>query len=71
MYSSFADILGNSGCVIISHRLASAKMADRIIVLHDGTIFESGKHEELINNSALYAQMWQAQSSWYLEEAGR
>lgn len=66
MYHSFTNLLENKGCIIISHRLASAKMADRIIVLKDGIICENGRHEELIKNSSLYAQMWQAQSNWYI-----
>jgi len=66
MYHSFTSLLENKGCIIISHRLASAKMADWIIVLNDGIICENGKHEELIKNASLYSQMWQAQSGWYI-----
>lgn len=65
MYHSFTSLLENKSCIIISHRLASAKMADRIIVLHDGMICETGRHEELIKNASLYSEMWLAQSVWY------
>jgi ABC-type multidrug transport system fused ATPase/permease subunit len=65
MYHSFAEVLKNRGCIVISHRLASARMADRIIVLSDGIVIESGSHSELMHSGGLYAQMYQAQSGWY------
>jgi ATP-binding cassette subfamily B protein len=66
MYQSFANILQDRGCIMISHRLASAKMADKIIVIDDGVVVESGKHDTLIEANGLYAKMWKAQSSWYM-----
>ncbi len=65
MYQSFAEVLKNRGCILISHRLASARMADRILVLDGGHITENGSHEELIAESGLYARMYEAQSAWY------
>lgn len=65
MYSSFGDVLNEKGCIMISHRLASAKMADKILVIRDGMICESGTHIELINKNGFYADMWNTQSSWY------
>lgn len=66
MYQSFANILENKGCIMISHRLASAKMMDEIIVIADGRVVESGKHENLLKRGKLYKKMWEAQSSWYM-----
>ena len=65
MYHSFAEVLKNRGCIMISHRLASARMADKIIVLSDGTVSESGSHNELMEAGGLYARMYKAQSAWY------
>lgn len=67
MYQSFTNILHDRGCIIISHRLASARMADRIIVIDNGIVVECGRHTTLLDNNGLYAQMWKAQSSWYTE----
>ena len=65
MYQSFANILQNKGCIMISHRLASAKMMDKIIVIAGGRVVESGKHTDLLECGNLYSEMWEAQSSWY------
>ena len=46
--------------VVIAHRLQTARMADRIIVLADGVIAEQGTHDELIAAGGRYAEMWKA-----------
>lgn len=65
MYHSFAQVLKNRGCIMISHRLASARMADKIIVLSKGMVTEMGSHEQLMKAGGFYAQMFVSQSSWY------
>lgn len=68
MYQNFADIYGresNTGTIMISHRLASAKMADRIMVLDGGRIVQNGSHEQLMKEEGLYRSMYLMQSSWY------
>ena len=66
MYESFANIFKDRGTIMVSHRLASAKMADRIFVLDGGRIIEEGSHDELMENNGLYARMYNLQSSWYI-----
>jgi len=46
---------------MISHRLASAKMADRILVLNQGRVEETGTHEELIRRDGIYRQIYEIQ----------
>jgi ATP-binding cassette subfamily B protein len=48
--------------VLVTHRLASARSADRIVVLDGGRLAESGTHAELLARDGLYAGLWQKQS---------
>ncbi len=52
-------LLGGRTAVIIAHRLATARKADRIAVVHDGEIVELGSHSELVVESGRYAAMYQ------------
>lgn len=49
--------------VMISHRLAAIKGADRIYAMEDGRIAEAGTHDELVANDAVYARLWNQQAS--------
>lgn len=51
--------------ILISHRLASCVLSDKIMVLKDGRIHESGSHVELMENKGYYAEMFLKQQSWY------
>ena len=55
--------------ILISHRLANTVKADRIYVLSDGKVAESGSHDDLIKNHGVYEKMWNAQQS--LENYGK
>ena len=55
--------------ILISHRLSSTRMADRIYVLDHGSIAEVGSHDELMRNNGLYAKMFQMQASEYRKNA--
>ncbi len=54
---------------MIAHRLSTVVNADRIIVLENGKIVESGKHEELLEKKGLYFQLYTAQHKKELEQA--
>ncbi len=49
--------------LIVSHRISSAKNADKIIVLDNGEILEQGTHKELISSNGYYAELYQKQLS--------
>ena len=44
--------------IMIAHRLTTVRNADRIYVLNNGMAEEQGKHEELLKENGLYAEMW-------------
>ncbi len=65
VYRQFGDLLAGRTALLISHRLGSARMADRILVLKDGRIVEQGPHDDLVAKGGVYAAMWEEQASWY------
>ena len=48
--------------IIIAHRLSTVRHADKIFVLENGELAESGTHEELVNLGGIYKQLWMVQS---------
>ena len=71
MYKFLYKLSDKKTMLFISHRLGFAPMADRIIVFSHGKAVEVGTHEELINLNGIYAQMYEAQKSWYESDKGR
>lgn len=59
------NMLPERTIVIISHRLSTTKMADRIILIQNGKVAEDGSHNELMKNNGIYAKMFEAQSGRY------
>ena len=57
---AFSRLSEGKTVIMIAHRLSSVIDADRICVLKDGEIEESGTHEELVAKEGLYAHMWEA-----------
>jgi ATP-binding cassette, subfamily B, multidrug efflux pump len=54
-------IMANRTSVIISHRVSSAKLADKIIMLHNGEIVEQGTHQELYAKQGVYRELYDKQ----------
>jgi ATP-binding cassette subfamily B protein len=55
------DHLSDKTTIMISHRISSVKNADTIFYIEDGSIIESGSHEELVNKEGRYLRMYQKQ----------
>jgi ATP-binding cassette subfamily B protein len=54
--------------LIISHRVSSARLANRIFVLADGQIVETGSHDELMASKTLYYELYQQQLNEELQQ---
>lgn len=68
MYQKYNEMTGGRSAVYISHRLASTRFCDRIILLADAKISEEGTHEELLRMGGSYAKLYEVQSRYYREE---
>ncbi|MBQ5677865.1 MAG: ABC transporter ATP-binding protein [Clostridia bacterium] len=69
MYENLIDVTKDKTVIYISHRLSSAVLSDRIYVLGNGTILESGSHAELIAQGGEYSKMFTLQASSYKGES--
>ena len=69
VYSRFNNIAGDKTAVYISHRLASCRFCDKIAVFDAGQIVQSGRHEDLLADTAgQYHALWTAQAQYYTAE---
>uniref|UniRef100_A0A7C4XJV3 ABC transporter ATP-binding protein n=1 Tax=candidate division WOR-3 bacterium TaxID=2052148 RepID=A0A7C4XJV3_UNCW3 len=55
------ELLKNRTAVIIAHRLTTTRLADRILIIHQGRLVESGKHEELLKKKGFYYKFYKLQ----------
>lgn len=65
VYKMFGRASTGYSTIFITHRLGAAKLADIILVLDKGQVAEQGTHETLMEVGGIYAQMFEAQRSWY------
>lgn len=68
IYEIFDKISEGKSTIFITHRLGAAKLADEIIVINEGRVFEKGSHNELMIKNGIYKQMFESQKGWYDEK---
>ena len=68
VYQKYAAMTEGRTSVFISHRLASTRFCDRILLIDGGVIAEQGSHEELLARGGKYAELFEVQSKYYREE---
>ena len=70
LYLKYNEMTSGKISFFISHRLSSTRFCDRILLVKDGKIAESGTHDELMALKGLYYRMYQVQSYYYKENRG-
>jgi ATP-binding cassette subfamily B protein len=58
--AAMREVARDRTTILIAHRLQSARVADRIVVMADGRVAEQGTHEELLELDGIYTRMWRA-----------
>jgi ATP-binding cassette subfamily B protein len=66
---SLARVADDRTMVVIAHRLSTIRHADRIHVLEDGRIVESGTHDDLVDHDGVYRTLWRVQTGTAIPEA--
>lgn len=67
VFDRFAELSKDKLTVFVSHRLSSATMASKIVVLDNGRVVEVGNHEELMARGGVYCKLFTTQASRYIE----
>lgn len=70
MYENMKKACENKTMIFISHRLSSAVTADRVFLMDEGTVKESGTHSELMKQNGIYAELFRIQAQNYTDNIG-
>ena len=69
LYETYNEVMKDCSAVFISHRLASTRFCDRIVLIEDGKIIEEGTHTELLAKQGRYYELYETQAKYYRENA--
>ncbi|MGI8467160.1 MAG: ABC transporter ATP-binding protein [Pyrinomonadaceae bacterium] len=65
VFTRFSELSQGRMAILISHRFSTVRMADRIIVLQNGTVAEEGTHDALVSSGGAYAELFELQAAGY------
>lgn len=67
LYSSFQQLVKGKTSIYISHRLSSTRFCDKVVMFENGSLVESGTHDELMEKEGKYAELFDVQAQYYKE----
>ena len=67
VFEGFDKMVGKKTAIYISHRLASCRFCEDILVFDKGQVVQRGSHEQLEQQDGLYRELWTAQAQYYQE----
>ena len=67
LYEIYHEVMKECSTIFISHRLASTRFCDRIVLMEDGKIIEEGTHTELLMKQGRYYELYETQAKYYRE----
>lgn len=70
LYEEYSQLTGGKTALFISHRLASTRFCDRILLLENGRVAEEGTHEALMDKRGRYRELFEIQSHYYRKGGG-
>lgn len=65
VYAGFDKMVGKKTALYISHRLASCRFCEDILVFDKGQVAQRGSHENLVEQAGIYRELWNAQAQYY------
>jgi ATP-binding cassette subfamily B protein len=65
IFANLSEVYKNKSLILVSHRFSTVRQADKIIVLKDGEIVESGSHQQLMAKKGMYARLFELQAESY------
>ena len=65
VYAEFDKMVGRKTAVYISHRLASCRFCNDILVFDRGSVIQRGSHDRLVQEEGMYRKLWNAQAQYY------
>ncbi|MEM7258501.1 MAG: ATP-binding cassette domain-containing protein, partial [Pseudomonadota bacterium] len=65
--ASLQDLMTGKTVIAIAHRLSTIAAMDRLVVIENGRIVETGTHEELVRSGRQYAALWSRQSGGFID----
>lgn len=66
VFKTFRELIQDQAAILITHRLSTVRMADRIYVMDNGRIVESGSHDQLMDRQGTYAHLFSTQAQNYV-----